>query len=110
MNKWLVIAILLLSCICLTLFLLRPSRPTIYYQPPSVTQADIAFIQRLVRAGGDRRFRYIVFSTVDTNQVQVCVRGGVFHRDRSRLYWIRRVGQTWQVERVDPWEDALPRM
>ena len=73
-------------------------------------QSDIAEIQGLVRAGGDRHFKYIVFSTVDSNQVQVSVTGGVFHRNHSRLYWIRKAGQTWQVERVDPWEDAPLRM
>jgi hypothetical protein len=92
------------------LLLFRPSRPTIYYQPPSVKQSDIVAIQNLVRSGGDRHFSYIVFSTLDSNQVQVLVNAGMFHRARTRLYWIRRVQQAWQIERVGAWEDPLPPM
>jgi hypothetical protein len=110
MKKWLPIVIAVLVCAAGSFFLFRPARPTIYYQPSSVKPSDIRDIQSLVRARGERHFNYIVFSTVDSNLVQVSVNGGMFHRDRSRLYWIRRVEQTWQIERVDVWEKGPLRM
>ena len=108
MKKWLLISIPLLACFGISLFLLRSSRPTIHHQPPSVRQSDIDAIEDLVRAQGDRHFRYIAFSTLDSNAVQVCVSGGIFHRDHSRLFWIRRFQQAWQVERVGAWEKTIP--
>ena len=110
MKKGLLIAIAILVCGVVLFTFFRPSRPTIHNQPSSVNQSDIVDIQSLVRARGDRHFWYIAFSTVDTNEVQVAVRDGLFHRDRSRLYWIRRIGKTWQIDRVGDWEEAPLRL
>jgi hypothetical protein len=96
-----------LACIMAGLLLFRPRHPTIYYQPASVRQSDIVAIQNLVRGAGDRHFNYIVFSTVDSNDVQVCVNAGVLHRARTRLYWIQRVQQTWQIQRVGAWQERF---
>jgi hypothetical protein len=90
-----------LICIALALLFCWPRRPVIYYQPPSVGQLDLATIQRLVRARGERHFKWIVFSTVDSNEAQVAVSGGLFHPDRRGTYWLRRSDGDWRIYRVD---------
>jgi hypothetical protein len=107
MKKPLFTLFAVLTCGAALLLAFRPKQLTVYYQPTSVRQLDIVAIQNLVRGGGDRHFNYIVFSTLDSNQVQVCVNAGVLHRDHTRLYWIRRVQQAWQIEKVDAWHEAL---
>jgi hypothetical protein len=101
MKNRLSIGAAILICALIGFWFCRPSSPVIYYQPPSVKQPDLAAIEELVRARGERHFKWIVFSTLNSNEVQVAVGGGVFHPNRRGNYWLRRAGDNWQIYRVD---------
>ena len=111
MTKALIIMASLLACVVIAFWLRRAREgsaeagefPLIYNVANFMSPTELQEVENIMRNRGEQYVMSI--AVVSSNNAQVHVGDGTFHRPRSgRVYKVFRTAGKWQVEDIESWK------